>query len=105
MLVPDIVIDLREPGVVAEPASERQVIDLRTTEPEPTPEHSPAQEPDSERALIQRVQRLAAQLRESARARGGVAQPEPLGGGAPAQPVAAHHPRAGRGARARVQGP
>ena len=105
MLVPDVVIDLREPGAVAEPASERQVIDLRTTEPEPAIEDAPSAEPDTERALIERVQRLAAQLRESARPRGGVAQPEPFGGGAPAQPVAAHHPRAGRGARARLQGP
>ena len=67
MLVPDIVIDLREPRVVPEPAPERHVIDLRTSEPEPAPEDLPAAEPDSERALIERVQRLTAQLRESAR--------------------------------------
>ena len=67
MLVPDVVIDLREPRVAAEPASERQVIDLRTIEPEPAAEDTVAAEPDSERALIERVQRLAAELRESAR--------------------------------------
>ena len=67
MLVPDIVIDLREPRVVPEPAPERHVIDLRTSEPEPAPEDAPAAEPGSERALIERVQRLTAQLRESAR--------------------------------------
>ena len=67
MLVPDVVIDLREPACGRGARAERQVIDLRTTEPEPTAEDSPAAEPDSERALIEQVQRLAAELRESAR--------------------------------------
>ena len=56
-------------------------------------EDSPAAEPDPERALIEQVPAPRRGATGEHAPRGRVAQPEPVGGGAPAQPIDAHDPR------------